>query len=96
MIKYVFMSLNQSLYLQKVKFEICPSNYEENLNPKEHTFSNFVEKTALGKLNDVYDKLKNDKRKPDLIIAVDTMVAYNGRMYGKPKSKEEAISTITE
>lgn len=77
-----------------MKFEIFPSDYEENLDPREHTFSDFVEKTALGKLKDVCGKLKNDQRKPDLIIAVDTMVAYDGRMFGKPKSKEDAFNTI--
>lgn len=82
--------------LQKVKFEIVPSDYEEDLDPKQHTFSDFVEKTALGKLNDVYEKLKNDTRKPDLIIGSDTMVVYNGRMYGKPRNRQEAIQCITE
>lgn len=66
------------------------------MDPRKHTFSDFVEKTAIGKLNDVYDQLKNDQRKPDIIIGVDTMVTYNGKMYGKPKSKEDAIKTITE
>ncbi|CAH0556690.1 unnamed protein product [Brassicogethes aeneus] len=79
----------------KLKFEVVPSNYEENLDPKEHTFSDFVEKTAMGKLNDVYERFKNDSRKPDIIIGVDTMVTFNGRMYGKPKDKNDAIRTIT-
>lgn len=64
------------------------------MDPREHTFSDFVQKTALGKLKDVYEKLKNDQRKPDLIIAVDTMVAYDGKMFGKPKSKEDAFNII--
>ncbi|CAG9863324.1 unnamed protein product [Phyllotreta striolata] len=80
----------------KVKFEIVESDFDENLDPKEHTFSDFVEKTALGKLKNVWEKLKNDQRKPDLIIAVDTMVAFNGRMYGKPRSREDALKTITD
>ncbi|XP_044267571.1 dTTP/UTP pyrophosphatase [Tribolium madens] len=80
----------------KLKFEIVPSNFEENLDPKEHTFSDFVEKTALGKVNDVWERLKSDERKPDIIIGADTMVTFNGRMYGKPKTKEQAIKTITE
>ncbi|XP_066253813.1 dTTP/UTP pyrophosphatase [Euwallacea similis] len=79
-----------------LKFEIVTSDYEENLNPAEYTFSEFVEKTALGKLNAVYEKLKNDSRKSDFIIAVDTMVAHNGRMFGKPKTKEEAVKCISE
>ncbi|CAG9837083.1 unnamed protein product [Diabrotica balteata] len=80
----------------KLKYEIIPSDYEENLNPKDHTFSEFVEKTATGKLLDVWEKLKNDTKKPDIIIGVDTMVTYNGRMYGKPKSRDDAIKTITD
>lgn len=91
-------SKQRSLLLSstKLKFEVVPSDYEENLDPKEHTFSDLVEKTAIGKLSDVWEKLKNDRRKPDIIIGVDTMVAYNGRMYGKPKSREDAIKTITD
>ncbi|XP_060517085.1 dTTP/UTP pyrophosphatase isoform X1 [Cylas formicarius] len=79
-----------------LNFEVVPSNYEEDLDPREHTFSDFVENTALGKLNDVYEKLKNDSRQPDIIIASDTMVVYNGKMFGKPKTREEAIKTISE
>ncbi|KAJ8929477.1 hypothetical protein NQ314_017830 [Rhamnusium bicolor] len=80
-----------------LKFEVIPSNYEENLDPREYSFSDFVEKTATLKLIDVYKKLQNHVRgPPDMIIAFDTMVIYNGRMYGKPKTKEEAIQFITE
>lgn len=79
-----------------MKFEIVSSSYEENLDQKKHTFSDFVEKTALGKVNDVYEKLKDDVRKPDIIIGCDTMVAFNGRMYGKPKTKQEAFECISE
>ncbi|XP_030761096.1 uncharacterized protein LOC115886165 [Sitophilus oryzae] len=80
----------------KLKFEIVASSYEENLDPTQHTFSDFVEKTALGKLNDVLEKLKDDQRKPDIIIGSDTMVAHNGRMYGKPKTRDEAIQCISD
>ncbi|KAL1494833.1 hypothetical protein ABEB36_010360 [Hypothenemus hampei] len=80
----------------KLKFEIFPSDYEENLDPRDHTFSDFVEKTASGKLNDVYEKLKNSNPQPDMIIACDTMVNHNGKMYGKPKTKQEAIQCIKD
>lgn len=82
--------------LQKLRFETVASNFEETLNPKDHTFSDFVEKTALGKLQDVYSKIKNDTPKPDIIIGSDTMVTHNGKMYGKPKTKEEAFQFISE
>ncbi|CAG9768459.1 unnamed protein product [Ceutorhynchus assimilis] len=79
-----------------LKFETVPPDFEENLDPKEHTFSDFVEKTAIGKLMDVYCKLQNDQRKPDIIIGSDTMVTYNGKMYGKPTTKEEAFQCIKD
>lgn len=66
------------------------------MNATDYTFSDFVEQTALGKLNDVYERVKNDPKKPDIIIGVDTMVTFNGRMYGKPKTKQDAIRTIKE
>ncbi|KAF2901994.1 hypothetical protein ILUMI_04194 [Ignelater luminosus] len=78
-----------------LKFEICASDFEENLNPEDYTFSEFVQETALGKVEDVYEKLKNDKVKPDIIIGVDTMVTCDGRMYGKPKTRKDAINTLT-
>lgn len=81
--------------MQSLKFEVYASDFEENLQPEDYTFSEFVQETARGKVEDVYDKLKNDKVKPDVIIGVDTMVTYDGKMYGKPKTREEAINTIT-
>lgn len=72
------------------------SNFEENLDPKEHTFSDFVEETAVGKVKSVYELLKHDQRKPDIIIGVDTMVTFNGKIYGKPKDENDAIRTIKE
>ncbi|XP_031344323.1 uncharacterized protein LOC116171555 [Photinus pyralis] len=79
-----------------LQFEVHSSNFEENLRPEDYTFSEFVEETALGKVADVYERLKGDTRKPDIIIGVDTMVTLDGRMYGKPQTREEAIETITK
>lgn len=55
-----------------------------------------MEETAFGKANEVYERLKDNPVRPDIIIGVDTMVTYNGRMYGKPKDKHEAFCTIKE
>ncbi|KAK9879519.1 hypothetical protein WA026_006587 [Henosepilachna vigintioctopunctata] len=79
-----------------LKFEIIPSDFEENLNPSEHTFSDFVENTARGKTSNVYEKLKNETPKPGMIIGVDTMVTFDGKMYGKPKNNEDAIRIIKD
>ncbi|KAF5288613.1 hypothetical protein FQR65_LT11984 [Abscondita terminalis] len=80
----------------KLKFEIFSSNFEENLRPEDYTFSEFVQETAFGKVQDVYEQLKNDEIAPDIIIGVDTMVTLDGKMYGKPKNREDAINTITK
>ncbi|KAF5289000.1 hypothetical protein FQA39_LY03879 [Lamprigera yunnana] len=79
-----------------LKFEIHSSNFEENLRPEDYSYSEFVQETALGKVQDVYQQLKNDIVKPDIIIGVDTMVTLDGKMYGKPKTRDEAINTITQ
>ncbi|KAK4879809.1 hypothetical protein RN001_007955 [Aquatica leii] len=80
----------------KLKFEVYSSNFEENLRPENYTFSEFVEETAFGKVQDVYEQLKNDEMVPEIIIGVDTMVTLDGKMYGKPTTREEAIDTITK
>lgn len=53
-----------------------------------------MQKTALGKVNDVYERSRNDEVPPDVIIGADTVVAHEGRIYGKPKTKKDAFETI--
>lgn len=82
--------------------ESCPSNFEEDLDPKDFAnFSEFVEETALQKVLEVSDRLsaeaeREGKPKIDIIIGADTMVALDGEMYGKPKDKEDAIDTLNK
>lgn len=71
-----------------------PSSFEENLDPDKYTFEEFVQKTALGKVNDVYERLKYDAVPPDIIIGADTMVAHNNSIYGKPKNTQDAFEII--
>ncbi|XP_018329209.1 uncharacterized protein LOC108739693 [Agrilus planipennis] len=79
-----------------LKFEIVPSNFKEDLNPSEFSISDFVEQTALGKVRDVYEKLKLEIPKPDIIIGVDTVISFNGKVYGKPKGREDALDLVTK
>lgn len=77
--------------------ELVPSTFEENLNPKDfEDFSGFVEATALGKCLEVAERLKKDDKVPDLIIAGDTIVTMNGKVYGKPKKPEVAMEMLRE
>nr|XP_022912438.1 uncharacterized protein LOC111423442 [Onthophagus taurus] len=77
-----------------IKFEIKTSDFEENLDRNKYTFSEYVELTALGKVQKVYEQLKNDDKPPDLIIGLDTMICCDNYFFGKPKDKDDAIQII--
>lgn len=77
--------------------ELVPSTFEENLNQKDFdSIPAFVEATALGKCLEVAERLRNDEKAPDLIIAGDTIVTLNGKIYGKPKKNEIAFEMLSE
>lgn len=86
----------ESNIFQNLKFKIIPSTFEENLDWKKHTFSDFVEQTALGKAQEVWQRLNDAQEPADIVIGVDTMVAHNGRLYGKPQNKKDAFRIISE
>lgn len=76
---------------------MVPSTFEENLDPKDFdSFPAFVEATALGKCLEVAERLKNDEKAPDLIIAGDTIVELGGKVYGKPKTNDVAVKMLSE
>ncbi|XP_065357417.1 dTTP/UTP pyrophosphatase [Calliphora vicina] len=77
--------------------ELIPSTFEENLDPAMfNDFSQFIEATALGKAEEVYNRLKNgDNPEELLVIAADTMVTMGSEIYGKPKNSEEAVRMLT-
>lgn len=80
--------------------ELCASTFEENLNINDFNgFSEFVEETALQKVLEVENRLSKiasdmNQPKPDIVIGADTMVSLNGQLYGKPKSKQDAVETL--
>lgn len=69
-------------------FEIVPSNYEEDMTrkmkPKE-----MVLEFSFEKAKDVAKKFKEG-----IVIGVDTIVSFNGKNLGKPKSDEQAFETL--
>lgn len=72
-------------------FEIQVSNIDENLE-EDLRPSEQVERLAYLKAKDIYDKTTGDR----IIIGSDTIVTKNGKIYGKPKSKENAKEMIKE
>ncbi|XP_013178730.1 PREDICTED: septum formation protein Maf [Papilio xuthus] len=78
-----------------LKVSLCPSLFEENLDPKSFaTFSEFVEETALQKVLEVDDRLKNQSHKPDVVIGADTMVTLDGELFGKPTTELDAFQML--
>lgn len=73
-----------------LNFEVIPSTVEENIlmtNPSE-----FVCELSKQKARDVVKKQDG----PVMVIGADTIVAKGLRIFGKPKSKEEAFDMIQQ
>ena len=73
------------------KFEIIVSGVDESLKegltPEQQT-----ERLAYIKAKDVFEKTSGDR----IVIGSDTIVTKKGKIYGKPKSRENAIQMIKE
>ena len=73
-----------------VKFEIKTSEKEEIItssNPKD-----VVKELSEMKAQDVAEAVAG----PAIIIGADTVVAYDGKILGKPKDKADAVRMITD
>lgn len=72
-----------------LKFEVIPSNYDEKLEDDNFSYEK-IEGLALNKGKDVANKIKEDA----IIISADTVVVLDGKILGKPHSKQEAFNMI--
>ena len=79
------------LSLITLEFEIIVSGVDESLKegltPEQQT-----ERLAYIKAKDVFEKTSGDR----IVIGSDTIVTKKGKIYGKPKSRENAIQMIKE
>lgn len=73
-----------------LKYEIIKSLVEEKSNSTEP--SEYVKDLAKDKANPVASQI-NEKA---IIISADTIIYMNGKIYEKPKSKEEAYQNLKE
>ncbi|XP_014251647.1 N-acetylserotonin O-methyltransferase-like protein isoform X2 [Cimex lectularius] len=87
------VSARRSEILRSVglRFEIMPSLFPENLDPKNYpNLAEYAVETAYRKVLDVADRMKEDLNQPDIIIGADTVVTLDGKVYGKPKDSKTA------
>lgn len=73
------------------KFEVIPSDYDENEVLFNGICSEYVIELSKGKALNVASKLK---RENGIIIASDTVVYFNGKVLGKPSSEEHAYQML--
>lgn len=69
-------------------FDVVPSNAEEDVN-----ISLFPEQMACSLAERKCDAVFKANRQKT-VIGCDTIVVYNGEILGKPKSREDAVSTL--
>lgn len=77
--------------LEKIglKFEVIPSNYDEKLSDNIFSYQK-IETLAKNKALDVAKRTTQDA----IIISADTVVVLEGKILGKPHSKDEAREMI--
>ncbi len=71
-----------------VHFQVMPSQEEEHIEKKEP--AQIVENLSWQKAASVASKTGQDV----IVIGSDTLVAYEGRVLGKPRDAEEAVETL--
>lgn len=81
-----------------LKFEVIPSTFEETLDKSK--FPNpvdYVLETATHKTLQVAKTVKTTKSTsiPNLVIGADTIVSMNGKIYEKPRDKEDAFQMLS-
>ena len=80
---------SELLGLMGLDFEVIPSDAEEDNNQKIK-LTKLSESLSRLKAKDVFDKTSGNR----VVIGSDTLVSVNGKLFGKPKNKEEAFKML--
>jgi septum formation protein len=73
------------------ELRIIPAKGEEKVTPGTPP-AEIVSSLSRAKAEEVAAQCGDD----DIVVAADTIVWYNGRMFGKPKDREEAAAMLRE
>lgn len=86
-------SLRRQTLLRQVglSFEVMPSNYTEG--PPQGRADVFAAVTAERKAREVFGRIKLTK---GLLLAADTVVTLDDRLFGKPQDQDEAKAMLTQ
>lgn len=72
-----------------IEFEVISSSYAENLESLDFTYEK-IENLAFCKAKEVASKLDYSS----LVIGADTVVIFEGQIFGKPKDEAEATDML--
>ncbi|XP_017759817.1 PREDICTED: maf-like protein Athe_1300 [Eufriesea mexicana] len=79
-----------------INVEVVPSKYDENLDRSMYkSIGEYTQDLAKYKVQEVYDRLKEDTISPSLIIGADTLVIRDNVIYGKPKNNSHAFEMLS-
>ncbi len=76
-----------------MEFKVIPSGMEEV--PQSRQPEDVVMELSKGKAEDVFESLPKEEKEITLVIGADTIVAYKGRIIGKPDSRENAQEILS-
>ena len=72
-----------------IDFEIITKDTKEELDEKKNHYEECMN-TAYLKAKNVFDSIEGDV----IVIGGDTIVSYKGKIYGKPKNREDAFNML--
>lgn len=75
-----------------IPFTVIKSDCDENSDTEEPAA--FVEELSLRKAENVYEKVGDTYADSFIILAADTIVAYEGEILGKPEDEKEALDML--